>query len=206
MAVPVGGVIEVTVQGTLFNQITMNVFHLTPIALASEPDTEAEIARLVDTHFTGDPVTISDALAQCMPSNWLPRPTTGQQVYPERRIRVSVPNAMIGAGGEATTANVQASLTLQTIRAARDGRGAKRVVIAPSDSVNGQLTPALSVKMATFANFFLNPLNVPAIGGQYLIVVYHRRADPGFKWDRVVRTITQTTTRVMRRRTVGVGI
>lgn len=203
---PVGGVVEITVVGRLFNQTTMNVFHYAVLQASTLPDHRQEMTALLTAHWAGAGGTVSGAFMTCCPEDWISTQVTAQPVSPTRMIRVSIAGGTNGGSGITELTNIQASVTFRADRAARDAIGAKRIPMSEFQSNDGMLIAGYKAVVDTFAVLAKTTLNVALGGASYLPVIYHRRADPGFKWDRIVESVVQPETRVLRRRTVGRGI
>lgn len=203
---PVGGVIEVTVEGKIFGQTTMNVFHYTPLQASTLPDHRQEMTAFLTAHWGGAGGTISGALMQCCPEDWISTLVTAQPIRPTRMIRVSITGGTAGGSGLANVTNLQASVTFRADRAARDAIGAKRICMADNQAQDGNLTVGYKGVVDTFAVIARTNLAVALGNALYMPVIFHRNADPGFTWDRIVESVVQPQARVIRRRTVGVGI
>lgn len=203
---PVGGVVEITVVGRIHDQTTMNVFHYTVLQASTLPDHRQEMTALLTAHWAGAGGTVSGALMTCCPEDWISTQVTAQPVSPERMIRVSIGGGTAGGSGLAECTNLQASVTFRADRAARDAIGAKRICMSEFQVEDGNLRVGYKGVVDTFAVLAKTNLTVALGGAQYMPVIYHRRADPGFKWDRIVESVVQPQARVIRRRTVGVGI
>lgn len=206
MALPVGTVIEITAIGQLFGQTTMNVWHYVVNTQSTTLNDQLELEDLLAQHWNAGPGTISLDFINCCPTNWTMTRMTAQAIHPERKRRVTELRGHTGDTGVATSANLQSSVTLVTDRAGRDQIGGKRIPMAADQSLAGNLTPAYKTLVTAFALSCLDRLIVSIGGGQYDPVIYHRNTAVFPRYALVTDSFAQDTTRVMRRRTVGLGI
>lgn len=206
MALPVGTVVEITMVGQIFNQTTMNVFHYVVGSSSTTVRYDTEMVDLLAQHWNNGVGTISEAIINSAPTAWTNTRMTAQAIHPERLVRITQLRGHEGVRDVANTANLQASITFQTERAGRTEVGGKRFVMCDSDSLEGNLTNAFKAFMTGIALECVADLNVAIGAGVYQPVIYHRAGPPALKYSHIINAFVQDTTRVMRRRTVGLGI
>jgi hypothetical protein len=132
-----------------------------------------------------------------------------QKIWPIRYVRFSgTPSLDTGSvSGDALPQNVAHAITLRSEFIGADGRGTKHIGGVPSTwSVGGQMTETAYDAYAALADELVDTLTVAVLGGGQLTlkpIAYHR-ATPSVS-ALVDNWIISRTTRVMRRRTVGLG-
>lgn len=206
MAIPIGTIIEITQQGDLCGQTCMSVYHYVVNIASSTPSGVDELMNLMLQHWNAGPATISEAYLSVTPENYTLRRTYAQAVFPVRARKVVLGQAHQGTTIPATTGNVQASVTLTSDLAGRRHIGGKRVPIAPGLGLDGIIPPLFKVVVDTYAAECAQPLPVAIGGGEYLPVIYHRPPAPPPHFDLITSSFAQDSVRVLRRRTVGLGI
>lgn len=206
MAIPVNSIIEVAAIGTILGQTTMNVFHFVVDIADSTPDRFVELGNLLTEHFSANVATYGSTLIACCPGNWTFSRATAQVIYPVRERRVQQSRALPGGRQPADQPNVQASVTYSTDLAGRNQIGGKRVCMTPVDSELGFLNATLAGALTQFAIKSRTFISMPVTGGSYSPVIFHRSPNATPRFQRITGSFIQNTTRVIRRRTVGLGI
>lgn len=206
MAIPIDGVIEGAYVGECLGQTIMSVFHWKVGVVSSIPNTLAELDAFASRWQTlGANSFLTNYLA-LMPLNYTLTRVTAQQIWTTRSRRVQKVNLITGNGvSTATTANVQSSITFTTDFAGRTDIGGKRLLLPNQAYEDGKVNLAHHNSMIDFAVNCVTPLVVADGGGTYLPVIYHRVGLPT-KSSLITGYVIQDTVRVMRRRTVGLGI
>ena len=133
-----------------------------------------------------------------------------QKIYPTRWLR-RVNDSNDVAGTRATTEgapppNVAAAVTFQSLGVGRHGRGTKHIVATkPSDTINGVLVGAFADAIRSWADqaSVRITLDAPA-AGMVLEPIIYNKANAALSFGIDTYSL-QTTSRVMRRRTVGQG-
>lgn len=206
MAIPVGTVIEIVQRGDLIGQTCLTTYHYAVNIASSTPSGVTELQNFIAQHWNVGPGTISDSFVACLPDNYLLNSTSAQAIFPVRARRVPVDMNHAGLRATAQQANVQGSVTTVTDLAGRQHIGGKRLPITPNDSINGSISPALLVNMNVYANNCTQPLVVAIGGAEYVPVIFHRSPAIVPRFTLISDAFAQTSTRVLRRRTVGLGI
>lgn len=153
--------------------------------------------------------SLGDVYLKCLPENLILREIWAQKIYPTREVKQSKAVSYTGLWptAEASTGNIGAVITLRTDKAGRSQVGNKHIGPLPQDAyTNGQISGAAIIAMEVLGEALVNALNT-AGSGQYDPAIYHRAGDGAAqKSDLIASFVIQTTARVMRRRTVGLGI
>jgi len=153
--------------------------------------------------------TLGTAYLDCLPENVVVREVSAQKIYPAREVRQSQAFSSAGTseGTVADTGNIDGIITLRTDKAGRSQVSNKHIGPLPGNGfANGLVGPTQQVDMETLAQMLIAPLTA-AGGGTYDPCIYHRAGDGAAqKSDLITSFKLQDTVRVMRRRTVGLGI
>lgn len=200
----IGDIILVTFEGLWHGQITLNTFYYRVNAVTGAPLVTA-FATAMDGVLKGAGNLVPKFLACCPPQYFLNN-IWYQTVAPTRYVK-EVRSAVLG-GTFASNSNLANTCTVITRRgdfANRRNVGALHVPMAnlDADISNGAIgAPQLAANTA-LASQMLNALAMAGIGGADPVLWY----PPLSANYTVVRsTLSQLTTRVMRRRTKGIGI
>lgn len=205
MALPVNTVIEVTYRSTLNSQVCMNVFHYVVTTQSTTVGNLDEVEDFINLFVDNGVGSIRPAYAACLPENLTVVEVLGQPIYPIRYRRVAAGVGEQGLRGQATSSNLQASITKQTQLGGRDQVGAVHVPMTAEDSLNGLVVAGLKANLVTLADRLDSSLTDAVGGGVYAPCIYHRNDEAIPKYAIITKMYPQDTTRVMRRRTVGVG-
>lgn len=194
-----------TIVGRLNGQRTMNTFWWRVTAVAGDPDEAVafqELHSLLLTNFF-------DLYLACVPTNWEGYQVWYQSIFNVRQRKIVFPFDSEGTGpGEANTANVQGSITRVGDLASRKAIGGIRIPIGTTalTTVNGYISPAQKTAMEEFAAAMVPTRTTAAPAVTYTPMVGAPDPLNPVNWFQVVATQVQETTRVLRRRTVGLGI
>lgn len=206
MAEPANTVIEVGLEGTLFGQRIINVLHyavFNPSTTVNYADELEQLAMVFSDVGIGG---FGSGYLGCMPTSFNWDFTRCQSIYPIRKRVIRIGVGEPGRFNTTTTANVSASITKRTVFAGRSQIGGIRLVLPTTESLQGKITIAARANLDLFANQLDVRVLEPTGGGTYDPVIYHRKAGVVPKFDKVTDCVPETTTRVMRRRTVGLGV
>lgn len=210
MALPLNSVIEVTYQSRFANQQYMNVLHYAVAAASASPTVTVELNRILDALDTPGEFGILGELLAVLPPNCMLTNITVQGVTPGRTIRQS---RVINEAGvwptAALTGNLGATITKQTDLGGRRFVGSIHVPCLPPDAhALGELNELYIAPLLTLKDAMLVPIVDPVDGGQYDPVILHRPSalSPTPAPTPITAGVVQPQARVMRRRTVGVGI
>lgn len=204
-ALDLGDSVLVTVNGRLNEQRTMNTFWFRVTAIADAPDESIAFAALF-LQLVGAGGLLEDYLA-CVPTNWAAEAVWFQSITPVRQRKVSFPWDAIGGGpSSALTSNVQASITRVGDAARRDAIGGIRIPIGTGvgSITNGRLMAGQKTVLQDLADSMTQIVTTIGPNVEYTPIV-GKPNNAGNYWN-VVDTTVQETARVLRRRTVGLGI
>lgn len=203
--VELGAVLQITFVGRYCGQTTMNTYPHVVTAIPTPNVTYNAFAEALNVTWQGAGKLISTQ-RNCCPQNWEHVSLWVQQVRSVRMRAAKVPVGLIGMFTETDglTANVQASIERFGELANRHEIGAVRIPIGTDDSCfdEGEITPALKtalelhgVQMAATTTS-LGVTIKPLVG----------LGAPTYPVTLVAGTEVKDTCRVIRRRTVRVGI
>jgi len=207
MGLPIGAVLEFTVQGRCHNQTILNVFHYEVATPSSTPEVSVEMARFLSTMTPITAGTFMGAFRGALPESYFGVTAVAQALIPTRYRRATAPMSWQGTRGPCQAANLAAVLTIQTRLAGRGEVGSKHLVTGGDGDVQGGiLDPTfVSTQLLPLCEQIATPVFVPDGAGLYQPIILHGpNANP--RTSRINAVFPQTTARVMRRRTVGLGI
>jgi len=199
-AVPVGSILEATIRGTLAGQTTLSLFHYM-LNDAAIPDGGAFLAVFNVGFNVATGVVDTYRLACC--EDFTLEEIRYQWIYPTRfRSQSFAP--FIGTGAivdQSAPPNVAQVITKRADVASRRGIGTLHVPSVPNSQIaNGMLLAGQVTKL----NALGAALKTSLITGRMDPVLLRRDLPPASPI--ITSTVTQTTVRVERRRTVGLGI
>lgn len=208
----IGDVYLLSIAGRVFGQRTLNTFHyrIEDNQAEFDDDQMSDALRNAFIPAIANPATIGWSFLECVPPEWTFEELWVQAVSPIRYRKHIYPQTKPGAyEGEATVPNVAAVITRQTEFAGRDQ--ISNLHVGPIDvsgafAAEGVLTTDGTVKLASLTTALLEDLPVGG-GAQWSArpVIYHpNKTDPP-NFNYIVGANVQSTTRTMRRRTVGRG-
>lgn len=207
MGLPIGSIIEATVLGNLNGQRIMSVFHYRVTVESTIIDPALEIVDFNESWFDpAVPLGFAQLYSGSVPENHNITQSAAQVVAPLRRARVTQNVTLTGARAAAAVPNTAVVITKRTAFAGRDQIGSVHLPLDPAtDAAGGFVDAALKSVLEAFAAGMLLDVTGTAGGGVYTPVIWHRDAAAPDDFDTVTNTVVQDTTRVMRRRTVGLG-
>lgn len=206
--VAVGDVIQVTIEMRYNQQVYLNVLHYQSQENFSPALYESTLNTLLDTLETDAVTGIIEPYQAIVTEAVEFRTLTAQRVYPTRDYYVRVPVNVFGTyDGTQGTGNIGATISKRSQAAGRGRTGSFHTPALPAEGQNnGSLTTiyrGLVEDVASAIRFvqvesgagtgFVPGMFNPALGGPNNFVP-------------LIGTDVQPTVRVMRRRTVGVGI
>lgn len=207
MAVPGGGVIEVGIEGSLLNQQTLTVLHYRVAAAAPTlVDTLTELDGLLAILNDNTLGGWKQNLRLLLPENFQFVRFSAQEIFPgrSRRVKLAVADSGLAEGTEIS--NVQLSFTKVTARGGRDQIGGIRLPATTAQAEAGRWNDLYLTRANNWADNLLAPIGNPTYSSIYQLCIYHRAPGALPKSDDVQDITVQPTTRVIRRRTVGVGV
>lgn len=195
-----------TLRGTLHGQTILNTHHLVYNGSGTIPDYEALANQFLSNQVTNN-TQFWFQFAGCVSTDFIANEMTMQPIYPNRYNAATL--SMAGStgflSGEALPPNVSATITKRSVNATRWGRGSNHLAgVRLQDTSGGRWDAGQLVLLDGYADFISGQW---AAGGSFLNFrpVLWNRTNPGRITD-VTSASAQPTTRVERRRTVGLGI
>jgi hypothetical protein len=206
MPLPLSAIIEAAYVGECNGQTVMNIFHYRVETQSSIADVGAEVLVFRQAFGSLGGGSMLAAYLLCMPTNYTLTRVTAQPIYPTRYRRNTQGNEVAGTGSAAAlTSNLQASITLTTDLAGRNQNGGKRLLLPGDGFLDGNLVDAQFDALGTLGAAMILPVTAGSGGGIYNACLFHRPPSVGQYTD-ITGFIVQRSVRVMRRRTVGLGI
>jgi len=206
MGLPVNSIIEVGMVGSLLNQRILSVFHYAVTSPSTETVVQNEVAQFLAQISNGGALSLSTTYTECLPANATLLQVTAQALTPLRYARQKVLKNQMGTQDDTNTPNVAGVITKQTDFSGRRYIGGVHIPTGGTLSVqDGFLTEDFKAKLFTFAGTMIQQVTIVPTGAIYTPVIYHRPPLTTAPTPVVAFTV-QDTSRVMRRRTVGLGI
>jgi len=206
-ATAVGDIYLVTIYGRIHGQTTLTTFKYELYdVLAPNPTTDtAALDIFAKWHAVGG---MAEKFKAVTPTNWFYEQTWCQRIAPVRIIKTtSVVASGFGLRGSSTTTNNSATITRRGETASRSAVGGIRIPIAPTECLAGELAAGIKVDLQSLAVEML--LNITSIDLKFRPVLFTpaKLAPPvPASFHPILFTRLEPTARVMRRRTVGLGI
>lgn len=200
-----GEIVSITFMGRLFGQRVMNVLHYRVTASSTDPTYEGAAYKLAAAMQVGTASPGLSMLAAQGPEYRL-ESIRCQLVHPvrERYVEYPVNNSGTNAGN-CTSPNVSAVIIKKAAAITRHGLGTFHLPGIPETGyVAGALTGAYTTLMTTIAAKLLNDVT-PVLEVLTVQPVLWTPAD-GIVYFPLVTAYVIPTLRIMRRRTVGLGI
>lgn len=149
------------------------------------------------------PTTIEQPYMNCLSGDYSLLAVRAQVIKPVRLAYTEIPRVVSGLGGVSNLSNVSGCLTLRTLNAGRNQVANKHIGPLPdAASLSGRLTVAFKADMDALGDALKATIQPVPGGATYAPIIYHRATD---SWDAIVAHVVGDSTRVQRRRTVGVG-
>lgn len=216
--IAVGWVLAATVRGAMNGQTTLTTWNylVTEIAAGGVPSNILAITNF-NTEWQ-QPGDMQDDYTNAMPANWVMDAMEFQWIAPSRYRKITFPNGNPGGGnpGDAHTSNLAVVITLNGEKATRRSISNKHLPgIAQDDYLDGILGNPTLASMTVLAA--QTQADIVADNVTYKPIIYGRFIAPFVKCGvnkpgqpelktLVTGATVRNTVRVMRRRTVGVGI
>jgi hypothetical protein len=201
----VGDIVSVTYWGTLFSQRVMNVLHYRVTVDSTDPTYVGAAAALAFAMGSG---AVSPGLAMLAAQG--PQYTLDEiRVQKVNGLRERYVSASFGLPGthadDVTSPNVSAVLLKKSASVSRRGLGTFHLPGIPETGyAAGYLTPAYQILINAIGARLLNPVTPVLEALVVQPVIWTPTGDPIYY--PVIGTTLVTTLRIMRRRTVGLGI
>lgn len=207
-------VLAVTYRGLLFDQIVLNVLHYQMQSDSTPTDYQTLVGAMM-TNIEANNGQRAKYLA-CVSSDYTLSGIDVQAVYPTRLVAIphnyTDQEGLYDAG--AFPPNVSAVLEKTTQYASRWGRGSVHLPAIPLEAVTGGTLNVEYIQiLAELCGNLELGLSLGGVNGTVKPVLYHAatkaKGDKPATDTRITQVLSvdpRTTSRVMRRRTVGVGI
>jgi len=206
-AAATGQVYQVTFVGTRCLQRIMNTFHYVVENVAVGGNTVEQVYDILVAHFE-DAGSLIELFLNCCPTNYTLEEMWVQAVGPTQRYvkRVEAEGASGEFGFTAETANVSAVITRTTEKSGRSQVSALHIPIGADANwlTNGLLDATLLTPLLALAADI--PTQIGTVPATTLDPVIYHGPVPAAVPDDIITATPRQTARVMRRRTVGVGI
>jgi hypothetical protein len=203
--VAINDIVMVTIESQAFSQRFLTTFHykVTNVGTAFNPVLSATVGA---ADFAANALAPYPWLKLCMSPQVVINRVRMQWLKPLRYAPGTFVTADPGTNIEDTTSTNQSAVVTR----ACDLSGRKYVgsihvpAVSQANLLNGLCKPAYKAQLDALAGSLLNTLTLPTEGLVIKPVLYNRTG-PVFSTD-ITRAFAQDTARVMRRRTVGLGI
>lgn len=210
MAVVVGDILQLSFRGTQAGQRIMMVrTYRCSIAAPNTTYTE-DMGGVVAKISAGALGGMRGRYLSLLPTAYTLNEIRAQVISPVRRVQYSVLQVgQLGTnGGVGNVTNLAAVITMRTALAGRDQVANAHIGPIPSDiSSAGSLDATYRLTMSDLKDIFLQVITPDGFDvASWTPCIYHSKAVlPAPRYNDIASAIVQTTTRTMRRRTVGRG-
>jgi hypothetical protein len=206
--IALGDIVQVIVGSTAFGQQALNVVYYRATGNMGPNSYAASLSDLVASVLV-DPVTgIVPELLKCIGPNVTVNFVQAQKVYPVREIPLRQIAASAGQHADDCDAfNVSAVILKKSETSGRGRTGSFHVAGIPSTAYAlGSLTTAYRTILSGLRVAIGLPQDSLVPGSDWRPVIYSPGMGVGFNQHEIIETAINPYVRVMRRRTVGVGI
>lgn len=208
MAVAVNDLFLVTVNGLAYNQrimLTLGYRVADAVGSHTEQEVSEALAAALAAGGTADIVT---PYTECLSTATVLTDVWAQKIEPNRFRRYNAPAGLSGQGGPSDATNLAAVLTLQTALSGRSQQANKHIGPIPQGpdwTTEGVLTTDFKILLAALGDALVD--TVAVLTGDIVLIpcIIHGPGAPLPSTD-IITYAVQDTIRVMRRRTVGLGI
>jgi hypothetical protein len=207
MAINAGDILEFAYLGTLYGQRVMTVLHYTVSVAPTEQNPLVGCTNFLNRTAHGATNDLVSNYLGCISSDYTLDFTTAQYIAPTRFVRRTLAAGIAGAlASPARTPNTAATLTKTTDKSGRRYRGSVHLPGVPDNRyANGVLDATMLGYLASLAATLISDVTEATGTGVWAPCIWHRHKPVTTDHDAVAAIVAQTTVRVMRRRTVGVG-
>ena len=198
-----GDLIQVLFMGTWHGQQVQNKFDYTVLSVSGQVPYSTFQNAVANALVSSG--TLASAFIACVPPEYALTNVVVQTIWPSRVLRTFYPTTLVGTfSGHSSTANLASVITRQSYLASKQQRSSIHIPLANLDTgiSNGLVSTAQLTANTTLATAMKAVNNVASLGVISPVIVGAKTPQSPFP---LVATITQSTVRVMRRRTVGVG-
>jgi len=201
-------VVLITHYGEQFGQRIMNVFPLVVEGPTSPNPVPFDLAALLN-EWQGGGAGANDRVTPWLTmfgNDYTLDFVRAQQIWPERSVLVDGADGQVGThASNADSANVAAVVTKRTLRSGRRFVSTTHIGGIPHTAcVGGTITPTYKGIVDAWALTMLTPVVDLGAGLTYKWCIFHKSFTP--KVDDITSRLVMDQVRVMRRRTVGLGI
>lgn len=203
----VGDIYFVTYKGLLSAQTILNTFAYRLQAIDGNPTVET-IYDGMDQLLNATAGELKDKLADCLPDDYDFVEARIQKVAPQRMDAKVYDLAPAGGnfGFAASTANLAGVILRRGEVATRKAQSTLHLPYADKETglANGLVSANYKTVAGALATYLKADITLPTTTNTLRPVIYNRTSSPNF--TAITRTEVMPTLRVMRRRTVGLGI
>lgn len=208
MAIPTatGDLIQVNIESLQFNQVNINTLFWGIGTITGAAPSGEDLYDAMNTKFAGVG-ELYDKYIAATPDSLFGTLTRFQTIKPQRYVSRTYPSTIQGNLATGNQTNLAAVITRRAVLAGRRYIGGVHIPLPDSNAVavSGVLTNVYKTVLAALSLKMFQAFNLP-VGGSTVDLfplIYHRGTGG---YSDVNDAIVQPTVRVMRRRTVGVGI
>lgn len=207
--IAVGDLVQLSFRGLSFAQQIIMVrnyrMSVAPTATTTVFDFCSNLA--VSLNVGGSNSAYRSAYLACLSSSYQLQEIRVQVIKPIRYVAVTAALAVNGTRGVANAASQAGTITMFTEKAGRDQQSSVHIgPIASADSIAGVIVPGLNGALADLRDHLFDTLSPGAGLGVLDPVIWHAGVPgPTISYDIIEDGTVRDTTRVMRRRTLGVG-
>lgn len=211
MGQAVGTIIEVTIKYTVNAQINLNILHYVVATQSALATPEAELGQFQSDFISPTGLNFTGFFRPLLATNATLNSTRYQWVFPVRRAYTALTHGVAGTGtyGACTAQNVAAVVTKTTALAGRSQVGSFHLgAVGINGYSGGSLAAPYKTDVINNLLPFLVSSNIATVGGGvYHPILWHKFNTTFNQNYNVLQAVElQDTLRVMRRRTVGLGI
>jgi len=206
--IAIGNIALVTARGTLAGQQILSTFHYRCTSLGSSFGTPTQTAMAELIGAIVDPaISLHSRLIDVMPSNYTLNRWTAQVIQPVRyaEVKGTVLDTTGASGAIASTANIAAVITRRGVLGNRSNVGSLHLPYpdALTETTTGVISAAFLADLDLLAANMRQTLTLTPSTIVFAPVLYNKGKTPNY--TDITASFAQSTIRVMRRRTVGVG-
>lgn len=207
MGLAVGDVCAVTYHGTYCGQQIRYVLHYRVTVAGSSVSPELDLDAMAANFAAPGSNTLTGTLQALHLTSFNFDAVSAQRVWPTRTIRMTTLSSFPGTiTGSDTAPNTSVVVTKRTLTPGRMGLGSIHLSGVDNNSiVSGEIDTGVIASYTTFLAAVIAGRTVPAVTMSIEPGLFNPSFPPSF-FSRLFDCILQTTIRVMRRRTVRLGI
>lgn len=205
-----GDIIQVVFRTIVQEQTCLNVLHFKITQPVGQPSFTSDMELLFTCVDPATAGSVGQTFRSAIATNATIQDITLQRVSPTRDFYMRFPIGLAGIStvGECTATNVSGVITKQSEKPGRGRSGSFHIPgIGQNGYSAGRLTNAYRAEILPLQDALKEDLIDPVTSDHLGVPgMFHPSAPLGQQFQQVVATSIQSTLRVMRRRTVGVGI